>query len=528
MPIFYDPINLATNQLEQARIENLGTDPGTGVSGQIYYNTVSNKLKFYDGSAWANIGGGSAANDFLTGLSFNTTDGVLTATVQNQSNVTVDLDGRYALTGDVGNGTLTVQGTGALGGIGTFTANQAGNTTISVTHDSFSDSQTTAASTLTFGGTFQAYTDVTSNSTGHVTGHELTTFTLPAAPTDVDNYVDSVAFSTANGVLTLGRTGALVDLTVDLDGRYIESFTLTGDSGTDQTIVSGNTLDIAGGTNITTVVGATDTVTIDLDDSVTLAGQLTVSGTGQNAFTGQVTIPTTPSAGTDAASKSYVDTTLAGSGALIFQGGYDATTTPPSTGVLKGWTYVVTVAGNASGFWTVPLEIGDLIISNQDAPVDDGDWTEVNKNVDLASLTQVGIGNVNASAADELDGLSVAYSSGTATIGLDVPSLTDLSVTPASGDSLIIYDTSASQNKEITVSNLLSGVNGDNTFADTISATATVTHNLGTKDVIVQLYDTVTDLTVYARVDRASINTVTVTFGTTPANNVRVLIQKIG
>ena len=528
MPVFYDPINLATNQLEQARIENLGSDPGTGVSGQIYYNTVSNKLKFYDGSAWANIGGGSAANDFLTGLSFNTTDGVLTATVQNQSNVTVDLDGRYALTGDVGNGTLTVQGTGALGGTGTFTANQAGNTTISVTHDSFSDAQTTASATLTFGGTFDAYTDVTSNSTGHVTGHELTTFTLPAAPTDVDNYVDSVAFSTANGVLTLGRTGALADLTVDLDGRYIESFTLTGDSGTDQTIVSGNTLDIAGGTNISTVVGATDTVTVNLDDSVTLAGQLTVSGTGQNAFTGQVTIPTTPSAGTDAASKNYVDTTLAGSGALIFQGGYNATTTPPSTGVKKGWTYVVTVAGNASGFWSVPLEIGDLIISNQDTPVDDGDWTEVNKNVDLASLTQVGIGNVNASAAAALDGLSVAYSAGTATIGLDVPGLTDLGATPASGDSLIIYDTSASQNKEITVSNLLSGVNGDNTFADTISATATVTHNLGTKDVIVQLYDTVTDLTVYARVDRASTNTVTITFGTTPANNVRVLIQKIG
>ena len=527
MPVFYDPINLATNQLEQARIENLGSDPGTGVSGQIYYNTVSNKLKFYDGSAWANIGGGSAANDFLTGLSFNTTDGVLTATVQNQSNVTVDLDGRYALTGDVGNGTLTVQGTGALGGTGTFTANQAGNTTISVTHDSFSDAQTTASATLTFGGTFDAYTDVTSNSTGHVTGHELTTFTLPAAPTDVDNYVDSVAFSTANGVLTLGRTGALADLTVDLDGRYIESFTLTGDSGTNQTIVSGNTLDIAGGTNISTVVGATDTLTVNLDDSVTLAGQLTVSGTGQNAFTGQVTIPPIPSAGTDAASKNYVDTTLAGSGALIFQGGYDATTTPPSTGVKKGWTYVVTVAGNASGFWTVPLEVGDLIISNQDTPVDDGDWTEVNKNVDLASLTQVGIGNVNASSANALDGLSVVYSAGTATVGLDVIGLSDLT-TIAGADSLIIYDNSAAKNHRVTVGTLNTAVNSASTFADTISATSTVTHNLGTKDVIVQLYDTVTDLTVYARVDRASTNTVTITFGTTPANNVRVLIQKIG
>ena len=34
-------------------------------------------------------------NDYLTNLAFNTGDGVLTATVQNQSDVTVDLDGRY-------------------------------------------------------------------------------------------------------------------------------------------------------------------------------------------------------------------------------------------------------------------------------------------------------------------------------------------------------------------------------------------------------------------------------------------------
>ena len=37
---------------------------------------------------------------------------------------------------------------------------------------------------------------------------------------DTDNYVDSIAFDTSTGVLTLGRTGTLSDLTVDLDGRY--------------------------------------------------------------------------------------------------------------------------------------------------------------------------------------------------------------------------------------------------------------------------------------------------------------------
>ena len=311
----------------------------------------------------------------------------------------------------------------------------------------------------------------------------------------------------------------------------MSSFTLTGDSGTNQTIVDGNTLDVAGGTNITTVVGATDTVTVNLDDSITLAGTLTVSGTGQSSFGGQVTVPSTPSAGTDAASKNYVDTSVAGSGALIYQGGYNAATnTPdldssPSASIKKGWTYTVTADGT---FFTEQVRVGDLLIAESDSPTALADWTTVQNNVDLADLTTVGIGNVNADTSALRDGLAVSYSAGTATVGLDITSLTDLPATPASGDSLIIYDTSASQNKKITVANLLSGSNGDNTFATTISATGAVTHSLGTKDVIVQLYDTVTDLTVYARVDRNSTSQVTITFGTTPANDVRVLIQKIG
>ena len=511
MPIFYDPINLATNQLEQARIENLGSDPGTGVSGQIYYNTSTDKLKFYDGSIndWANIGGGSAANDYLTGLSFNTADGVLTATVQNQSNVTVDLDGRYALTGDIGDGTLTVQGTGVLGGTGTFTANQAGNTTISVTHDSFSDSQTTAASTLTFGGTFQAYTDVTSNSTGHVTGHELTTFTLPAAPTDVDNYVDSVAFSTANGVLTLGRTGSLADLSVDLDGRYLESnetITLSGD-------VTGS-----GTTAITTTisVGAVDFAMINPVAVVT-----ETEGIANND--NDVTLPTS------AAVKAYADSLIVGG--LIYQGGYNANTNSPNLDaspnpnlIKKGWTYTVTDPGM---FFTEQVRAGDVLIAESDAPTVLTDWTTVQNNIDLADLTTVGIGNVNASIANTLDGLNVSYSSGTATVGLDVVGLTELSDI-AGGDSLIIYDLSGTKNYKVSVGTLNTAVNSASTYATTISATATITHGLNTKDVIVQLYDTVTNLTVYARVNRISTSQATITFGTTPANDVRVLIQKIG
>ena len=59
-----------------------------------------------------------------------------------------------------------------------------------------------------------------------------------------------------------------------------------------------------------------------------VSGRLQVSGTGQSSFAGQVTIPTTPAAATDAASKAYVDDKVTGQ--LVFQGGYDATAEPPT------------------------------------------------------------------------------------------------------------------------------------------------------------------------------------------------------
>lgn len=59
-----------------------------GNSGQVLTsNGENNSLSWTDKT--------TNSNDFLTGLSFNTGSGVLTATVANQNNPTVDLDGRY-------------------------------------------------------------------------------------------------------------------------------------------------------------------------------------------------------------------------------------------------------------------------------------------------------------------------------------------------------------------------------------------------------------------------------------------------
>ena len=67
-----------------------------------------------------------------------------------------------------------------------------------------------------------------------------------------------------------------------------------------------------------------------------------------------------------------------------------------------------------------------------------------------------------------------------------------------------------------------------NSFAGTsTSGTSHVfTHDLNTSDVIVQVYDASTLETVYANVDRTSVNQVTVTTAATA--NIRCLVQKIG
>jgi hypothetical protein len=83
-----------------------------------------------------------------------------------------------------------------------------------------------------------------------------------------------------------GSTTQVGTFIVDAQGRLTtaanasiafptETFTLTADSGSNQTIGDGDTLDIAGGTGISTVVGATDTVTIDLDNTAVSAGAYT-------------------------------------------------------------------------------------------------------------------------------------------------------------------------------------------------------------------------------------------------------------
>lgn len=399
----------------------------------------------------------------------------------------------------------------------------AGGTNVTTAYD-------TGTNTLTINSTDQYVGTVTSVG-----------LSMPSAFTVTNSPVTSSGTLTVTGAGTVSQyidgTGALQTFPTSDNYQY---WTLT-DGSTSTNITSTATATFQGTANEVEVRESSGTITVGLPDDVTIAGELTVSGTGQSSFAGQVTIPATPTANTDAASKQYVDNSVVGN--LVYQGGYNAATnTPdldssPSSSIKKGWTYTVTADGT---FFTEQVRVGDVLIAEVNAPTALADWTTVQNNIDLADLTTVGIGNVNAGT-----GIGVAYSSGTATVtNTGVTQLTageGIDISASTGSITIDGEDSTPSNKGIVIVAGGTGVNvsyasgtatvsadySDSSFAGTLSATGTITHNLGSRDVIVQLYDTVTYETVYADVDRGT-NTVTVTFASIPTNSIRVLVQKIG
>lgn len=209
--------------------------------------------------------------------------------------------------------------------------------------------------------------------------------------------------------------------------------------------------------------------------------------TGINARIQNVTDPT---AAQDVATKAYVDTVA--TGMLEYKGAYNASTNSPAlTGGSniasdKGDTYTVTADGSFLG---EQVRVGDLIIVEVAIAASStpalADFTIVQSNVDLATA---------------------AATSGAAVKGISGYDSNNFSV---SGGFVSLKKFSAS-------------------IGDGSNTSYTVNHALGSRDVIVQLFDNSSYDTVIADVVRTDVNNVTISFTVAPStNDIRVLIQKI-
>ena len=346
---FLNSVDLNKNQLIKAAIESQPNNAaaGTGVEGQLYFDTTVDALKIWAGGAWTEVGATSGVETFTNANGTYVANSIVnTSAIGNVSTGTVDLtavDGTSSaasrfLTKDNKWATIPFGDITDVNGGTYITTSNSGGPVVTVNHDLTTRTDTT--STVS-GVSFPVIDSVTTNTTGHVTGVNVKTVTVP----DVTTYD-----------LTTAPTGTAVRLTGNLTG--VDDVTISGTTGqTAMSRISASELRVK----------LTDDVTIISDltvgDNLTLTGgNLDVTGTG--SFTGEVTVPTA-TVGTSAPNLAQVELLVAGVG--VFQGSYNAATNTPAleggsnVALDQGDYFVVSVSGSFLG---EALEPGDFIFAN--------------------------------------------------------------------------------------------------------------------------------------------------------------------
>ena len=300
----------------------------------------------------------------------------------------------------------------------------------------------------------------------------------------------------AGAGLTGGGTGGDVTLDVNVDNATIE---------VNADIVRVKDLGI---TTAKLNDGAVTTIKLG-DNQVTLAKLATVANntvlgniSGATANVGTITIVTDLASAssttlvTSSAVKSYIDTTIGAlgnlEGAWSTAGGTFPVGSTPVAGTKKGDYWYVSVAGTVGG---VAFNIGDVIIAKIDAASTTlaSDWIQLEVNRDQATESVLGVSRIATQTETNTGTNDTAY------------------VTPLK---MVTY--------------LNNAVGGYAANVGNASATSfTLTHSLGTRDVIVLIYDNATYEQIYADVAMTSTTVVTVSFATAPASSAyRVVIKK--
>jgi len=525
---FYDDISLDGQQLKDASIDIVASQPAAGASyqGRIIFNQNTSALEYYTGSAWISLDGTGNIDSIAAGIGLRKTGTTADPVIE------VGYGGsgvNNIITDATGSGSLTTSSRILVSN---------GNSVVDYPISSITTLLNSGVSTVVTTDT--TFIDMTPTGTA-VDGAVTITAALSATGTP-----SSTTYLRGNNSWHTPPTNTNTEYTLPASGGATAKIRLIDDGNT--TI---NTINLLGTANqITSTESGGDTITYSLPTSITTPGSVTTGGSisvgtalavsGTTSLTGSLsvtagatftTIPTipisTPSNPTDAASKSYVDSVV--SGGLIFQGGYDATNAAPSTGVLQGWTYAITVGGSGTGgYWNPALEEGDLIIAESDTPTTQADWTILQNNVVLATNATAGIAmfkTANGFGGSMTAGQPVLapqtpYSGGT--LASQVPVITTsafgtvtlITNTNILIDSTAVSDFSSAAQTQINLNSDSATITGDGS-----ATTFAVTHSLGL-NVAVQVYLAVGRATVYPRIERSSPTNVNVIFKTAPANAV--------
>jgi hypothetical protein len=569
---FLTSVDLNGNELIGAPIQNLATAPsvGTFAEGQMYFNTTNNNLYVLANGAFVDL----TSQGDITGVTTSTPDqlGIATSTGPIPAfsiKIGAVADGQeYLVTSQAVFNAIDALSTGVetvtTGSAATITiGGTAANPTVAANTAAIAASGTalaTADQINTFVTDFGYTTNVgtvTSVSAGDgiiITGTATVTPTVGLLYEGTTNYIEVPDAGTATSDDLIAFSADTSNIVQKTALKDVPMAALTAVKTYVDAAVAGSTSFQGGynaGTNIPGLIPGLMSVTgvVELDATVTVAGSETL-------FTTEFVVGDSIVAG----GETRIVSAIASDTFLTVSVAFTVTATdssperiPAVITIEKGQQWVVTADGV---FFTEQLRIGDLLIANVDAPTVLASWTTVQSNVDLATATVAGIasfsadnflvsaagavtikdngvilgtettGNYVAAITTAGDGLTGGVASEGSTAAL---SLTLGSIASGTGTDFVMADSGDAGSQYLTsISDAAAELNSGVTFADTITANATVTHNFGTKDVIVQLYDITTFETVYADIARTTTNAFTVSFGTTPTHSIRVLVQKIG